>query len=196
MNIASITVYCNEEFRLNNWINYYKEYKSEIYKHIVINNGIKEDTIKLQKFFPDSIVLFSPNKALTNAYNVGLRLILNEKEIDAIMLIGNDVKFPKGNVTKLYNFLNSNEKFGMVAPIIMKKDSEEVECCKLGIEKKPLKFNIYNDLATINILDDGTIQSDTVSGGLNMSRRKFYETVGLQDEKLFMYADEIDMGLR
>ena len=37
----------------------------------------------------------------------------------------------------------------------------------------------------------------TVTGGMNIAKRSFYEsTVGLQDEKLFMYSDEVDMGLR
>jgi GT2 family glycosyltransferase len=31
---------------------------------------------------------------------------------------------------------------------------------------------------------------------MNLSRREFYEDIGLQDENLFMYSDEVDIGLR
>ena len=37
---------------------------------------------------------------------------------------------------------------------------------------------------------------ETVAGGMNLARREFYEQVGLQDNLLFMYSDEVDMGLR
>ena len=35
-----------------------------------------------------------------------------------------------------------------------------------------------------------------MSGGMNLGKREFYEKVGLQDEKLFMYSDEVDIGTR
>jgi GT2 family glycosyltransferase len=31
---------------------------------------------------------------------------------------------------------------------------------------------------------------------MNLAKTKFYKIVGLQDEKLFMYSDEVDMALR
>ena len=37
---------------------------------------------------------------------------------------------------------------------------------------------------------------EAVPGGINIARRDFYETVGLQDDKLFMFSDEVDMGIR
>jgi GT2 family glycosyltransferase len=196
MKIASVTVYCNEDFRLDSWLSYSEEYKEEVYKHIIVNNGDENDTPLLESKFPDSIVLYSDSKALTASYNLGIRLALQDENVDSIMLIGNDIKLPLVNVSLLHNFLFSNTVYGMVAPIILKKDSDVIECCCLKIEKEPLKFKIFNDLKDVNIDENGIIKTDTVSGGLNLAKREFYESLGLQDEKLIMYADEIDMGLR
>lgn len=35
-----------------------------------------------------------------------------------------------------------------------------------------------------------------LGGGCNLAKREFYEKVGLQDENLFMYNDEMDMYFR
>jgi GT2 family glycosyltransferase len=42
---------------------------------------------------------------------------------------------------------------------------------------------------------DGAIVK-SVTGGVNLASRTFYEHVGDQDEQLFMYSDEIDVGLK
>ena len=45
MKIASVTLFCNEGFRLNHWAQYFSEYKDDIYLQIIVNNGNPEDTI-------------------------------------------------------------------------------------------------------------------------------------------------------
>lgn len=196
MKIASITVYCNEDFRLNNWVTYYQEYKNEIYKHIIINNGSDDDTNKLNSLFPDSTILFSSNKALTASYNIGLREALSHQEIDAIMLIGNDIKILKGNVSKLYKFLKSNPLYGMVAPVILAKDSDMIEIFGAVINKKNLSFIHQKRGLHIKEVNEDFVVTDSVPGGMNLASREFYEKVGLQDENLFMYSDEIDTGIK
>ena len=196
MKIASITVYCNEDFRLDSWYNFYNDYSSRIYKHIIVNNGKAEDTVKLKEKFPNSIVLYSNSKALTVSYNLGLELALADKEVDSIMLIGNDIKIDAQNVENLHKFLNSNAAYGMVAPVLLKKDSTIVEVYGAIINYSNLKFKHLNAEESLDHITNETQLSDSVSGGMNLSKRSFYEILGLQDENLFMYADEIDMGIR
>jgi GT2 family glycosyltransferase len=196
MKIASITVYCNEDFRIDLWHQYYEEYESTIFKHIIINNGIESDSKKLAEKFPGSEILYSPSSALTTSYNLGLRYALAQKEIDSILIVGNDMRIEAQSIKDLHSFLFTEESYGMVAPIILKKDSLQIETCCLQIEKKVLKFNHIRTLSQVFIDNDGRIKSDTVPGGMNLARREFYEELGLQDERLVMYADEIDIGLR
>jgi len=37
MKIASVTLFCNEGFRLNPWVRYFSEYKDDIYLQIIVN---------------------------------------------------------------------------------------------------------------------------------------------------------------
>lgn len=196
MKIASITVYCNEDYRLKDWIKYYQDYKDELDRHIIVNNGNEEDNNRLQTSFPDSIVLYTQNKALTAAYNLGLKYILACREIDAVMIIGNDIKFAPGNSTKLYEFLISNKKFGMVAPILLFKDSNIIEVFGATINAKTLSFIHLNRNVNLREIKNTVQITDSVPGGMNMALRRFYEKIGLQDENLFMYSDEVDIGIR
>lgn len=196
MKIASITVYCNEDFRLDSWYTYYKEYACEIYKHIIVNNGKKSDTPKLANRFPDSIVLFSGSKALTSSYNLGIKLALEDENVDSIMLIGNDIKFNSINVINLHTFLFGNELFGMVAPIILKKDSDIVEVFGAEINPSNLKYHHCHSGQLLKDIASEIQFSDSVPGGMNLAKKSFYQIIGLQDENLFMYSDEIDTGIK
>ena len=196
MKIASITIYCNEMFRLDSWAAYAEEYKNEIYKHIIVNNGDERDTQLLESKFPDSIILFSDSKALTTSYNLGIKKALEDKNTDSIMLIGNDIRLAEGNATTLYTFLFSDKKYGMVAPVLLKKDSDIIEAYGCSINQSNLKFKHLHVGELLSDVDIEIQISDSVPGGMNLALREFYEKLGLQDEKLFMYSDEIDTGIK
>lgn len=196
MKIASITVYCDESFRLNSWFNYYIEYENELYIHIIVNNGDLNDVKLIHQKFPRSIIFSNNNKSLTHAYNLGIRYALSKSEIDAVLLIGNDIMLPKGSLHKLYNILYSNEKYGMIAPVLLLKDSNIVEIFGGVINNSNLSYTHLHRGHKVNEIVENLKISDGVPGGINLAKRNFYEIVGLQDENLFMYSDEIDIGIR
>lgn len=195
MKIASITIFCNEFFRIKNWLDYYQEYKNDIDLHVIVNNGNKEDTEVLKSIFPLSLVLFSQNRSLTASYNFALNEILKDKDVDVIMQITNDIKVEKNSIRKLYDFLRSNAAYGMVSPVLLKKDEEIIELYGAQIHPKNLSFVHLEKGKHIEQIADIQV-CDGLPGGMNMASREFYEKVGLQDEFLFMYADEVDMGIR
>ena len=84
----------------------------------------------------------------------------------------------------------------MVEPILLAKDSDIVEDFGNEISRylqmKP--FAVGQDIG--NLTGDEVRTVFTVTGGMNLAKREFYEIVGLQDDLLFMYSDEVDMGIR
>ena len=196
MKVAAITITYNDGYKFKEWVEHYQEYKEDLYKHIIIDNGSKKKYLNLVKStFIDSIIIERmSNGGCTIAYNDGIRLALEDENTDAIMLIGNDCKIEKNGIPNLYNFLYSNNKYGMCSPIMFSKDSEKIEDYGCNIDFF-LYMKVKNHKKGIQDLPD-YIESETVLGGLNIATREFYEKVGLQDEKLFMYSDEIDFGLR
>ena len=139
MKIASITVFCNEDFRLNDWVNYYSEYKGDISLHVIVNNGRKEDTQMLKKTFPASIVLESDGGNFLRACNTGMKYVLEDKEIDAILQVTNDVKFEGGAIKKMYDVLYSDCKLAIVGPVLLKKDSNKVEVFGIDVPNKKIR---------------------------------------------------------
>lgn len=190
----------NDMFRLHNWKQFYEVYKDEIYKHIVVDNGSSEEYLnELKKTFKDSTIIeMGYNGGCTGAYNTGIRFALTDPEIDAIALIGNDVKIEKGGLTKLYRLLYSKPNYGMVGPVLLKKDSELIENFGYSLSSLTGLTKILHIHQNISGLKGKTIEVDYVSGGANISKRSFYEEagVGLQDNNLFMYGDERNMALR
>ncbi|RGU35692.1 glycosyltransferase family 2 protein [Alistipes indistinctus] len=197
MNIAAITITYNDDFKLDQWSVFYKEYKKELHTHIIVDNGSDQSYVnRVKSQFKDSVILQrETNGGLTVAYNQGIRYALAIPTIDAIMLIGNDIRLPSGELTKLYDSLFTNSELGMIAPAIIRKDSSDIESVGCFIDRK-MYLKEYHVGQNINDMDNRIFYCTTVAGGMNLSTRQFYEQVGLQDETLFMYSDEVDMGLR
>ena len=107
MGVAAITVCYNDGYKLKEWFNNYLFYKDSIDKLIIVDNGSEIDFLeKLKELFKDAIVIErKKNGGCTAAYNDGIRMALSDDSIDAIMLIGNDIKISSESVSILYNLL-------------------------------------------------------------------------------------------
>jgi len=196
MNIASVTVFCNEKFRLNNWVNYSKEYQNCIYKRIIVNNGQKSDNKILQEFFPKAEIIFSYGKSLTKAYNIGIKLGLSDPKVDSILLIANDQTFTTNDLSGLHRIL-FNESFYVVAPVILQKDSKKIELVGQTLRYRDLMlFPRFRNKSINDIPHNDYTVVDSIPGGFNLAKREFYQVCGLLDEDLFMYAEEIDTAIR
>lgn len=199
MKIACITVFCNELFRLDNWIYYYSEYKEDISLHVIVNNGNPQDSLILKNKFPDSIVLNSPGGNLLKAYNIGVKYVLEDDKIDAIMQITNDIQFKPGSIKKLYKELFSETNLAIVGPILLEKESEIVEVYGIDVYNNNLISGkqIFpfkgKRLSQVNI-DRRKVAY--VSAGVIMQKRSAIEKIGFQDEIINMYCDERDVAIR
>ena len=196
MKIAAITIFCNERFRVDNWIQYYSEYKDEISLHVIVNNGNPDDCEFLQSKFPNSIVLYSKTKNLLASYNLGLSEVLKHGEIDAICQITNDIQLSPNGFTILYDFLYSNDKYAMVSPILYNKDCDIV--CQYGssVSLRNMSYkHLYQGVKGSEIKEQTKIVTG-LPGGIVLAKRSIYEKVGMQDEKIFMYGDETDMAIK
>lgn len=196
MKIATITLFCREWFRADAWKQFYDGYKGDVYLHVIVNNGDPEDTDKLQGMFPESLVLRSETSNMMASYNLAFRAILSYPEVDAIAQIVNDIKLSPGGFAALYHFLHSDSSLAMVTPILLRGDSDIIDCYGCTVNPRNLDF-VHLDVG--KSLDQIEEEERFVSGlpaGIFLARRDAYERFGFQDEKLEMYADEVDMDLR
>lgn len=196
MKVAVITITYNDDYKFEEWCRWYDEYKEEIALHIIVDNGSSKSYLdRVKKYFNKSVVLErTTNGGCTGAYNDGLRVALEHKEIDGIMLLGNDIKLPKGTITQMYKFLHSNPQYGMVGAVVYRKDSNVIESYGDTVNCIGIPHINYRNKHIADI--PHTLEVSYVGGGVNLAKRDFYESVGLQDENLFMYNDEMDMFYR
>lgn len=198
MNIAMITITRNDNCRFREWKEHYEEYKGDLFLHIIVDNGSTEEYQKLlHDTFPESkIIELGYNGGCTAAYNAGIKYVLTQPEVDAISLLANDVRMLPGTLLTLYDLLYSEEEYGMVSPVSVRLDNENISVAYGEIiNRKTMNLIALNKGSAIDTLPK-ILLSETLPGGNNLAKRVFYEKVGLQDEKFFMYADEVDMGIR
>lgn len=198
MKIAAITITYNDGYKFKEWCEHYEEYKEALALHIIVDNASDPEYLQsVKSYFSNSIIIErDTNGGCTGAYNDGIRKALEDNDIDSIMLIGNDIRISTKDIYSLYNFLYSKPEYGMVSPVMVTPGTRKIECfgSKLniwGVDEFPY---VGSDLDDKEVPEFREVEY--VTGGMNLSKREFYENVGLQDEKLFMYADELDMYCR
>jgi len=197
MNIACVTLTYNDDYKLKEWYQHYIEYKDDIYIHIVIDNNSIDTYFKtLTKTFSEShIIRKKTNGGCTGAYNEGIKYALSLKEVDSIMLLANDIRMEKGAIPLLHEVIDSDNTIGMVAPLLL--DADSLINSDFGCDiSNMLIMKPYCEGLHVNDIKEDIHYCEAVTGGANLAKREFYEQVGLQDENLFMYSDEVDMGIR
>lgn len=196
MKIASITLFCNEGFRLNAWVNFFSEYEKEIYIQVIVNNGAANDNELLKKVFPNAVVLYSKSSNMIYSYNMAIEYILKETDADSILQITNDLRVEGGGLVKLHHILFQKSEYGLVSPILLKKDSDVVENFGADIDFSNMLFrHIDRDMKYSEVTPDIAYRTG-LPGGCFLTKRQVYETIGLQDERINMYSDEVDMGIK
>lgn len=197
MKIAAITITQNDDYKIDEWYEHYQGYKNDLYLHIIVDNNSKPAYLdKVKEYFADSIIIpRETNGGCTIAYNDGIRKALQNEDVDTILLIGNDCKLENGGLPKLYDFLLSEEDYGMVSPIMMQKDSDIIEDFGSDVSFA-LYMNPFMAGKSVSEVKANNRESKAVLGGLNLAKREYYESIGFQDENLFMYSDEIDNAFR
>lgn len=198
MKIAAIIITFNDGYKINEWYRWYGEYKAELYKLIIVDNGSDSDYImQVETLFSDAIIIKrTSNGGCTTAYNDGIKAALCDPNVTHVALIGNDIRISKGGLSNCVEALESDKGLGMVAPVLLKADSDIVLDFGCSINDD-FTLNPFGTGMKFNELPCDIRFCEAVTGGMNVAKRSFYETsVGLQDENLFMYSDEVDMGLR
>lgn len=166
---------------------------------IVVDNGSCDGSPEaLSKCFGDRIKLLinERNLGFAGGMNVGIRYAIN-KGAQWILLLNNDVIVAKDMVEELLKVAESDKgkKFGILAPIIFHYDKPE-KLWKLGdIDGHILPLSVKLGYGYLKRGKD-IIPVDYVTGCGMLVRREVFSTVGLFDERYFMYYEDADLCKR
>lgn len=192
MRIAGISMTYNDGYKIKEWYEHYCEYKNDLEIFVIVDNGSDPEYLEeLHNTFGDAIIIErKSNGGCTAAYNDGIKYVLENTDIEAIMIIANDMKVSKNCLPSLYEYLYGDEKLGIVSTAILYKNTDIVDNYGHLVDKVNMSF--CNQGEKLDELSEKRKYTDLVSGGFTMAKREFYLKAGIQDEALFMYGDELD----
>lgn len=196
--IATVTVSFNEADKLAAWQGYYAVYAPEIALHIIVDDGSKTEYLnRVKAAFPSSIILtHKTNRGLIAGYNTGFRYAL-EAGATYIGTLGPDFRLLPNTIYEMCAALDADETLAGISPVTIKiGSSDEIESVGARLNVKKATLVPYDIAPRWLPTWAGVKIVDTMHGGFHLLRRATLEKIGLQDERLFMYGDEIDFGWR
>ena len=169
---------------------------------LVVDNASADDTIEMveSKFPWVKLIKSRENLGFSKGNNVAIRRCQGRY----IALVNPDVIVFPGCLDALADFLDQNPRVGNVGPRVFNPDMTKQSTCR----RFPTLWNNFCSATRLeNILKgsrffagehmfyfphDRTRAVDVIVGCFSMIRREAFDDVGLLDEGLFMYGDDVD----
>jgi hypothetical protein len=169
---------------------------------LVVDNASADDTIELVegKFPSVKLIKSKENLGFAKGNNVAIR----QCEGRYIALVNPDVIVFPGCLDALADFLDENPKVGNVGPRVFNPDMTQQSTCR----RFPTLWNNFCSATHLESIfkgrrffagehmfyfpHDRTLAVNVIVGCFSMIRRETFDQVGLLDEDLFMYGDDVD----
>jgi GT2 family glycosyltransferase len=169
---------------------------------LVVDNASTDATVEMiETRFPwVKLIKSAANLGFAKGNNVAIRQCQGRY----IALVNPDVQVLPGCLDALADFLDQNPKVGNVGPRVFNPDMTPQSTCRrfptlwnnfcdaTGLATKFMKSRFFAGEHMFYFPHDRTLAVDVLVGCFSMIRREAFDTVGLLDENLFMYGDDVD----
>jgi len=167
---------------------------------IIAHNG-PESTVLLDALAPISrhiikIIDMEANIGFTGANNVGIRYALRDGA-EYMLLLNDDTEVAPDFLTKLIDVAESRPDAGMLGPKIYYYDQpEKIWFAGARFNPETCMASSFEVDQTVKCEDTVPIESDFITGCALLVKREAIEKIGLLDERIFIYCEDLDWGLR
>lgn len=202
---ASIVLYKTDNHDLEKVVNSYNPVKDRLL-YLIDNSpekSILPDKIINNPFI--NYIFLNKNVGYGSGHNVAIREAIKIKSTYHAVL-NPDIYFNKDIINQIVDYMDTNKDIGQIMPKIVNQHDELQYLCKLIPTpfdlilkrffpsklknilsyKFQLKFTSYNDIMEVPYL----------SGCFMFFRVSALQTIGLFDERFFMYPEDIDITRR
>lgn len=161
---------------------------------IVVDNASTDASVALvRERYPEvRLMVLSENRGLTGGVNAGIRSAAG----DVIALLNNDAEAEPGWVEALVQALEAHPEAGSAASKMLLYDRRDVLNSAgdtYGLDGIPGNRGVWERDAGQY---DRDIEVFGACGGAAAYRRAMLEEIGLFDEELFMYCEDVDLAWR
>jgi GT2 family glycosyltransferase len=168
----------------------------------VVDNASTDGSVEMieAKFPWVKLIKSSENLGFAQGNNVAIRQCQGRY----IALVNPDVIVFPGCLDALTDFLDENPKVGNVGPRVLNPDMSMQSTCRrfptlwnnfcsaTGLSTRFKNSRFFAGEHMFYFPHDRTLTVDVLVGCFSMIRREALDTVGLLDEGLFMYGDDVD----
>jgi len=181
----------------------------------VVDNGSTDGTAEMvAREFPRAILIRNEtNLGFVRATNAGLRRALADGRSEYLLLLNADVVVRDGAIDRLAEYLDAHPGVSAVAPLLLLPDGRPQPgpagfnptlgsaLAYFFLAGKILPFAarpmfIDPEAVGVRIGRPRAVEVEWLSGACLMVRAETVRRVGLLSEKYFMYADDIEWGVR
>lgn len=210
--VSVIIVNWNAGKYLQQTINSLFEFNNDIvYETIIIDNNSskkEESYLYLDKVIESNnitVIRCDENLGFAKANNLGMSIAQGRN----FLILNPDVIFQDNCIKILSDYLDTNEKVGMVGPKILNPDGSFMQPCfrgkpypkdtlfhLIGLAKAFPKCKALNGYALWHLDRDKINKCGALSGCCMMVKKSLFAEIGGMDEQFFLYQEETDWGLR
>ena len=205
---ASIVLYNTKIDELKRVIDSYFTYTGE--KQLFLVDNSPTDSLKeIVKIYPNNDIYYifnNENMGYGKAHNIAIKKSI-EQNLPYHIILNPDIIIEKNTLEKLTNYMEQHPEVGNIMPKIIYPDGELQYLCKLLPSPIDLIFRrfipIKNWKEAINkryelhsFGYDQIMNIPNLSGCFMFLRTEALKQVGLFDENIFMYLEDIDLNRR
>jgi GT2 family glycosyltransferase len=169
---------------------------------IVVDNASSDGTPELVRDSHPEVTLVQTNQNLgfAKGNNVGIRMCSGKY----IFLINPDVKVLNGCIERMIAYMDENPQIGLLGPRMLGGDGKPYRsymraptlwrlfCRALALDSLFPNSKLFGGYLMPYFDGNQTAEVDVLNGWFWMTRREAINHVGLLDESLFMYGDDLD----
>jgi GT2 family glycosyltransferase len=208
LDLSIVIVSHNAEKLLRRCLDSIYRYQRELAFEITVVDNCSQDRTKamVRRDFPQA-------KLLENQTNPGFSVACNQGIRSArgryVFLLNPDTEFTAGGITRMIRFMESQPQAAICGPKMIDSQGKVQFSCR-SFPSYLTAFSsgqsILNRLFPTNPLSRRYLMGDLnrskesrvdwVSGSALLTKREVFETIGLLDERFFMYVEDVDFCLR
>lgn len=202
---ASIVAYKNPATILAQTIHSFLSATKDSILYLIDNSPT--DELKYLAYDPRITYIFnSKNIGFGAGHNISLRKIINESKYH--LVLNPDVYFEENVLAKLYDHMEQDPNIGLIMPKVLYPDGRLQPVCKLLPSPKTLIVRrFFNFITSVHEKEnyryelhssgyDKIIDAPFLSGCFMFLRTEALRTVGLFDERFFLYTEDTDLSRR
>ena len=196
--VTIISVCLNNEKVLPLFLDQMQKWSYTDFHYILVDNGSRDHSVEMvrSRIGNASIIELGQNLGTTGGFNRGFEET-RRWGAEYVMWLSPDVLLAPDCLGLLVDELDRQPKVGAVGPVLFKShDLSLVESAGFTVDRRD--WSIYANYGGQRepLTITPTLYADYIDGGTTLFRLSALEKVGLLDEVLFMYSEDLDMCLR